>query len=108
MTCRVLVTDDARLDLEDICHYVADHDSIAQAERIADRILSLANTLAEFPDRGSRPRELVALGLTQYRQLIQPPWRVIYSIEDGDIVVHLIADSRRDMGSLLEQRLLGG
>lgn len=108
MTCRVLVTDDARLDLEDICHYIADHDSIAQAERIADRILSLANALADFPDRGRRPRELVALGLTQYRQLIQPPWRVIYSIGDGDIVIHLIADSRRDIGSLLEQRLLGG
>ena len=68
----------------------------------------LANALAEFPDRGSRPRELAALGLTQYKQLIQPPWRVIYSMEDGDIVIHLIADSRRDMGSLLQQRLLSG
>jgi toxin ParE1/3/4 len=106
MAYRVVVTDDARRDIEDICDYIAGNDSIEQAERIADRILKLVRALAEFPERGAHPRELAALGLMQYRQVLHHPWRVIYTIGDSDIVIHLIADGRRDMCSLLTQRLL--
>jgi len=106
MPLGVLLTDDAKRDLEDICGYIAEHDSITHAERVADRILNLAKALAEFPERGSLPRELAALGLMRYRQVIHHPWRVIYAMERENILIHLIADGRRNMSSLLTQRLL--
>jgi toxin ParE1/3/4 len=64
------------------------------------------NNLAEFPDRGSIPKELLALGIRQYRQVIEKPYRIIYETDSNKIIVHAILDGRRDMQSLLIQRIL--
>ncbi len=107
MRHRVVVTDDARRDLESIYDFIAETGSPAQAGRIADSLLQLTASLAEFPERGSRPREIEMLGNLEFRQAMIKPWRVVYGIEDRDVVIYLIADGRRDMRSLLAQRLLG-
>lgn len=107
MRRRVVVTNDARRDLESIYDHIADTASLAQADRIADRMMDLAASLAEFPERGSHPRGLAELGHLEFRQVILKPWLVIYSVEGRDIVIYLIADGRRDLCSLLAQRLLG-
>lgn len=52
------------------------------------------------------PRELSALGIREYRQLFFKPYRVIYRVLDGRVIIYLIADGRRDMESLLARRLL--
>lgn len=104
---RVVVTDDARSDLESIYDYIAVTASPAQASQVADRLLRLAASLAELPQRGSHPRELAALGLLEFRQAVLKPWRVVYGIVDRDVVIYLFADGRRDLQTLLAQRLLG-
>ena len=63
--------------------------------------------LVEFPERGSYPKELVALGITDYRQTAFKPYRVIYRVLGDRVVIYLIADGRRDMQSVLARRLLG-
>ncbi|MGH8192552.1 MAG: type II toxin-antitoxin system RelE/ParE family toxin [Rhodanobacteraceae bacterium] len=107
MRRRVFITDDAREDLALLYDYIADHDSAAQAERIMDRLLEAAESLAQNPERGSHPRELLAFGRREYRQIVMKFWRVIYGVEPSRVVVYVIADGRRDMRSLLAQRLLG-
>ncbi|MFZ2170584.1 MAG: type II toxin-antitoxin system RelE/ParE family toxin, partial [Methylococcaceae bacterium] len=62
----------------------------------------------EFPDRGSIPKELLSLGIRQYRQVIEKPYRIIYETFVDKIVVHAVLDGRRDMQSLLMQRILRG
>lgn len=106
MRHRVVVTDDARRDLESIYDYVAETGSPAQAAKVADRLLRLTASLAQFPQRGSHPRELSALGNLEFRQAMLKPWRLIYGVEGRDVVIYLIADGRRDLRSLLAQRLL--
>lgn len=103
----VLLTEDAERDLEAIHAYIVDAGSPLEAERLLDRLLKVVESLAESPERGSHPRELLALGIREYRQTMFKPWRVIYRIFDRRIVIYLIADSRRDMQTLLAQRLLG-
>ena len=66
-----------------------------------------AEGLAQFPERGSNPKELVALGIKDYRQTAFKPYRVIYRVLGGRVVIYLIVDGRRDMQSLLARRLLG-
>jgi len=66
------------------------------------------NNLAEFPDMGSIPKELLSLGIRQYRQVIQKPYRIIYETCADKFVMHAILDGRRDMQSLLLQRILRG
>lgn len=106
MRRRVVLTEDAQRDLALLYDYVADNDSAVEAERILDRLL-VAKSLAQNPERGSHPRELLAFGLREYRQIVLKPWRVIYGVEPNHVIVYVIADGRRDMRTLLAQRLLG-
>ncbi|HJR12850.1 MAG TPA: type II toxin-antitoxin system RelE/ParE family toxin [Rhodanobacteraceae bacterium] len=107
MPRRVVITEDAQRDLALLYDYIADHDSVVQAERIMDRLLDTADSLAQNADRGSHPRELVAFGFREFRQIALKPWRIIYGVEADRVVVYVIADGRRDMRTLLAQRLLG-
>jgi toxin ParE1/3/4 len=107
MTYEVVLTKDAERDLEDIYCYVAEHDSPVNADHVLERLLEATEALRTFPDRGSCPRELRSLGISEYRQVIFKPYRVIYRIHAGYVVVYIIADGRRDMQSLLARRLLG-
>ncbi len=104
----IALTAGAEQDLEDIYRYLARTESRARANHVLERLLSLADSLAEGPSRGSRPKELLALGIQDYRQAIYKPYRVIYRISGDCVLIHLIADGRRDMQSLLARRLLGG
>jgi len=60
-----------------------------------------------MPERGSYPRELLDLGIKDYRQVVFKPYRLIHRVMGRDVVVFVIADGRRDMQSLLTRRLLG-
>jgi toxin ParE1/3/4 len=76
------------------------------ADALLADIASTAGALATFPDRGSIPLELQALGMTEYRQTLCKPYRILYRVVDTTVFVVLICDGRRDMQSLLERRLL--
>ena len=103
----VLLTQGAAQDLESIYEYIAEFDSPANAEYVLDRLLAVVASLAKFPERGSYPKELVGLGIKEYRQTAFKPYRVIYRVVDGQVLIYLIADGRRDMQALLTRRLLG-
>lgn len=103
---RVLLTRGAEQDLESIHDYIAEFDSVANANRVLDRLMVVADGLARFPERGSHPKELLALGIKAYRQTMFKPYRVVYRILDDTVVIHLIVDGRRDMQAVLAQRLL--
>jgi toxin ParE1/3/4 len=103
----VLLTQGAEQDLEAIYDYIAEFDSVANADDVLDRLMEAAKNLSKFPERGSYPKELLALGIKEYRQVFFKPYRVIYRAIDKRVVIYLIADGRRDMQSLLARRLLG-
>jgi toxin ParE1/3/4 len=104
----VFLTEDAARDLEELHAYIAEHDSPAKADHVLERIEDVIERLARFPQRGSHPRELLALGIREYRQVLFKPYTVIYRVLDKRVYVYLVADGRRDMQSLLARRLLGG
>lgn len=108
MTSRynVLLTEGAEQDLESIYDYIAEFDAPANADHVLDRLVASAEQLAVMPERGSYPRELLDLGIKDYRQVFFKPYRIIYRVMGRDVVVFVIADGRRDMQSLLARRLL--
>ena len=63
-------------------------------------------SLSESPNRGAYPKELLALGIRDYREIFFKPYRVIYRVLGNVVHVFLIADGRRDMQTLLQRRLL--
>jgi len=103
----VLLTRGAEQDLESIHDYIAEFDSLANADHVLDELMEVARGLGQFPERGSYPKELVALGIKDYRQTAFKPYRVIYRVVGNQVIIYLIVDGRRDMQSVLARRLLG-
>lgn len=106
MTYKVLLTDDAARDLEELHRNMAEQDTLAAADHVLDRIEKVFLSLAALPERGHPPKELAALGLREFREVFFKPYRVIYRLIDKQVYVYLIADGRRDMQTLLARRLL--
>ena len=103
MKYQVVVIDDAERDLEEIHAYIAQTDSAENAVHVLDGVLAATEDLGSFPDRGSIPKELRALGISEYRQVFFKPYRVIYRVLDKQVVIYVIADGGRDMQSLLSR-----
>lgn len=106
MPCRVLLSEDAERDIEELYRFIAGRDGVEAAERILGELEAATASLEEFPERGNVPKELVSVGITDYRELHHKPWRMIYRIIGSDAVVYCVVDGRRDMQSLLMRRLL--
>ena len=104
----VRMTADAVRDLEEIVEWVARHDGADRAQHVLDRIQAAVDALKRFPERGPHPRELLALGIREYRETFFKPYRIVYHVDGARVFISLIADGRRDMQSLLERRLLLG
>ena len=104
---QVLLTEGAEQDLEAIHDYICEFDCVANANYVLDELMVVVQNLSQFPERGSYPKELVALGIKEYRHTSFKPYRVIYRVTDSQVIIYLIADGRRDMQSVLARRLLG-
>jgi toxin ParE1/3/4 len=103
----VLLTVGAEQDLEAIHDYIYEFDCVANADHVLDQLMQVVQSLSRFPERGGYPKEVVCLGIKEYRQTAFKPYRVIYRVLGKQVVVYLIADGRRDMQSVLARRLLG-
>ena len=108
MPFAVQLTDDAARDLEEIFGYLSRQDGTGTAEHVLQRIEQAFQSLSELPERGSYPRELLELGIREYREVFFKPYRIIYRVMGDGVYVLVIADGRRDMRALLERRLLDG
>jgi toxin ParE1/3/4 len=73
---------------------------------VLERLLEVSDSLAAYPEGGSIPKELRSLGMAEYRRLFFKPYRLVYRVHTNQVVIHLTADGRRDMQSLLAQRML--
>ncbi len=135
MSYKVLLTRGAERDLEDIYSYIAENDTQGNADYVLDKLTGkpvslsptlsrkrareqtnrfanfslpeVAASLAAFPERGSYPKELLQLGIREYRQAHFKPYRLIYRVIGKQVFIYLIADGRRDMQTLLTRRMLG-
>ncbi|MGH8050244.1 MAG: type II toxin-antitoxin system RelE/ParE family toxin [Arenimonas sp.] len=103
----VLLTEGAEQDLESIHNYISEFDCVANANHLLDGLMKVVASLSKFPERGSYPKELVSLGIKEYRQTHFKPYRMIYRIAGRQVILYLIADGHRDMQSVLARRLLG-
>lgn len=64
--------------------------------RLADHVKPISYAPAEFADFGGR----------NFREALSGLNRVIYEVRDDTIYIHVVADTRRDLRTLLQKRLL--
>jgi toxin ParE1/3/4 len=106
MPFKVLLTHAAARDLDELYDYIARHDALRKADYVLEQIEKTLSKLSEFPERGAYPKELLAIGIREYREVFFKPYRIIYRVVDKNVYVLLVVDGRRDMQSLLQRRLL--
>lgn len=106
MRFAVWLTDAAVRDLEDLYHFIATARGATEAAHVLDRLDRVLSTLRDSSERGAFPKELLPLGIHEYREVFFEPYRVVYRVEERDVFALLIADGRRDFRTLLQRRLL--
>lgn len=103
-TYQVLWTDTARQDLTGIVDYIA-QDSVGNALAVLDKLEAKAAQLSALPNRGRIVPELLNTGISQYREILCSPWRIVYRTESQRVLVMAVLDSRRDLQVVLLNRL---
>jgi toxin ParE1/3/4 len=67
MSWMVLLTDDAARDLEDLYNYISMHDVPGKADHVLEKLEKAFGSLSENPHRGAYPKELLSIGVREYR-----------------------------------------
>ena len=103
---KVLWTEIALKDLDEIIGYIALRDTIINAKKIYLKIKKSASDLTIFPYRGRVVPELKQHNISAYREIILSPWRIIYRVEKNLVYVMSVFDGRRDIEDILLSRIL--
>ncbi len=97
----------ARQDIQDISRFLLKRTNDPQQVLAwLDELHTAIISLSDKPERGHWVQELLAVGMKTHRELLHKPYRIIYQIRERKVVVFTIIDSRRDLQTLLKQRLL--
>ena len=104
-TYEVLWASVAGNDLRDIIEFMA-ADNPTNALKILHKIKEKVSSLYSLPERGRLVPELQDQGILIYRELIVPPWRIIYRIAEMQIYILAVLDARRNIEDILLKRLI--
>lgn len=100
----VLWAEVAIQDLERIVDFVELEAPMA-AQRLFDKIAERSTTLETLPLRGRVIPELARYEINVYRELLIPPYRLMYRVDGKRVLVVAVFDGRRDLESTLLARL---
>lgn len=102
---RVLWARSARRDLEAIVAYLAGRSPQAALSTL-DRLEARAKSLVTLAERARIVPELSRLHIQQYRELVVPPYRLIFRIRGPQVLVLTVVDARRSLEDILLDRLI--
>lgn len=108
MNFQIVLLESAERDLKELKAYINKQFGIIAWQTSYQKIQESVQMIQTFPQSGKIPEELEQLNLSQYRQVISGMNRIIYEIRQQTIYIHIICDTRKDMTTLLTQRLLRG
>jgi toxin ParE1/3/4 len=89
----VIWTDPALNDLDAIADYIA-LDNPQAARELVQRVFAHVEQLSAHPDSGSKPQELRGW---RYRQIVEPPCRVLYRHEGDKVYVLYVTRGERQL-----------
>ena len=95
----VIWTSPALDNLNDIAEYIDLSNSLA-SKKLVQKVFDIISRLAEHPDSGKRPKELINLN---YREVIVNPCRVFYKVDNDKVYILHVMRQERDLRRFLLQ-----
>ena len=89
---RITLTVSAVHDLEAIRTWYADQQVPEVGERLLEEIFSAIERLVDFPRSG---RVVPEFGIVNLREIIHPPFRIVYRIDKGSVRIVRVWRSER-------------
>ncbi|MDQ7785802.1 MAG: type II toxin-antitoxin system RelE/ParE family toxin [Desulfomonilaceae bacterium] len=89
---QITFADSAVQDLEAIRRWYADQELSEVGERVVEKIVSAVERLADFPMSG---RIVPEFGIAHLREIVLPPFRIVYRIDKRGVRVVRIRRSER-------------
>ena len=102
----IRITADALADIQAIQDYLRDAGADAVAHDFLDKVMARVAPLETFPLLGSVPKEFADLSVLDFRQIVMPPYRILYEVIGARVEIMLVTDDRRDMQSLIREFLM--
>ena len=100
----VIVSQFAEDDLNEIVEYYFSL-SPNYVENIVSEFETNILSLQQYPKRGRIVPELDRQGISQYRELMQGHYRIVYEISEEKVIVHTIIDGRRNFEDIIISKL---
>jgi len=101
---RVVVPPSAKLDLKEIIEYHYEVNR-SYSRKIFSKIIERIRELETFPEKGRVVPELRDHNITDYKELIEDYFRIVYRIYSGEVLLIAIIDGRRNVEEVLIQKL---
>lgn len=92
--------------MEGIVAWAMSEQGSDEAEALYQRIENCIDTLRSMPNRGRIVAELREVGVTAYREIVSAPYRIVFRVAGGDIILLGVLDHRRDLQELLLERAI--
>jgi len=99
MRRRLLIHPEARVDLLEIWHYIA-QDSIEAANRVAERLDAEIRDLLDMPGKGHFRADVSEVG---FRFWTVYSWIIAYEYDDESLTVVRVVHGHRDFRKLFRQ-----
>ena len=93
-------TEPALIDLDEIAEYIALDDPLA-ASNYVQKVFERTERLAIYPKSGKHPTELPR---TPYREIVIPPCRIFYRVEEDLVLILYVMRSERLLRPFLLDR----
>jgi addiction module RelE/StbE family toxin len=90
-------------DLAAIQDYISEDNPRAALE-VVEALSARAASLHLCPGRGRLVPELLGQGGSSYREVICPPWRIVYRVHGNKVLVFGVLDGRRQLHEILAAR----
>jgi len=102
---KLVILPEAERDIREIKKYVVKRFGQTTWTETFLTLKDSMNILRDFPESGNLPAELEQFEIMGFKEVVSGANRIIYNITNKQVVIHLVADSKRDMVALLTKRL---
>ena len=99
---------DAREDLAEIIAYIKEHSGTKISREILDRLKDKIVKTSEFSEGYRVVPELNEIGVSDIREIIESPWRILFRASTNEIRIISVIDGRRNIEEILYRKMMEG